>query len=85
MGAYSYDCSLLLEVLNGRDGRTDTGIVGYGLSVEGNIDITTYKYLLSLELIVSKVRNGLLSLKLCRSREAANSERLCAEKEFKEM
>mmetsp|Transcript_3805 Transcript_3805/g.5699 ORF Transcript_3805/g.5699 Transcript_3805/m.5699 type:complete len:200 (+) Transcript_3805:832-1431(+) len=73
MGADSYDGTLSFEVLNGRDGRTDTGIVSDGLSVEGNVDITTYKNLLSLELVIGKVLNGLLGLKLG-SRSGAYTE-----------
>ena len=76
MGAYSYDASLGYEVLNGGDGRTDTGIVSDGLSVKGNVNIATYKNSLSLKLVISEVSNGLLGLELDLSSEGA-SKTLC--------
>mmetsp|Transcript_22177 Transcript_22177/g.32622 ORF Transcript_22177/g.32622 Transcript_22177/m.32622 type:complete len:97 (+) Transcript_22177:1191-1481(+) len=71
MGAYGDDGSLLLKEFDGGDGRTDTGIIGDGLSVKGNIYVTTDKNPLSLE-FVSDVLNGLLGLKL--ERCGADSE-----------
>jgi hypothetical protein len=64
--AYSYDSSLLLKELDGRDGRTNTGIISDGLSVKGYVDITTYENSLSLEGI-SNILDGLLCLKLGRA------------------
>jgi hypothetical protein len=71
VGAYGDDGSLLLKVFDGGDGRTDTSIIGDGLSVKGNVHVATDKDPLSLE-FVGDVLNGLLGLKLERSR--ANSE-----------
>jgi len=41
--AHSDDSALALQVLDGGDGRTDTGIVGDLLSVKGDVDIATTK------------------------------------------
>mmetsp|Transcript_10162 Transcript_10162/g.14260 ORF Transcript_10162/g.14260 Transcript_10162/m.14260 type:complete len:207 (-) Transcript_10162:349-969(-) len=64
MGADSHNGTLALQVLDGGDGRTDTGIISDGLSVKGDIDITTDKDLLSLELVIGQILNGFLGLKL---------------------
>jgi hypothetical protein len=62
--ADSDDGSLALQVFDGGDGRTDAGIISDLLSVKGDIDITSDKNFLSLKLIIGKVRDGLLGLKL---------------------
>lgn len=58
------DGTLALEVLNGRDRGADTGVIGDGLSVKRNVDIATNQDLLSLELFIGEVLDGLLGLKL---------------------
>jgi hypothetical protein len=60
MGAHSDDGTLLLQVLDGRDTGSDTGIVGDLLSVERDVDIATNQDLLSLKLGIGEVRDGLL-------------------------
>jgi len=62
MRAYGYDGSLGGEVFDGGYGRADTGIVGDGLSVKGNVDIATNKYLLAEEIGGGKVLNRLLGM-----------------------
>ena len=74
MRADGDNSTLVDQVLDGRDGRADTGVVGDGLSVERNIDIATDKDLLSLQFLVSKVGDGLLGLKLNERDGAADSE-----------
>lgn len=74
MRADGDDSTLVDQVLDGWDGRADTGVVGDGLSVERNIDIATDKDLLSLQFLVSKVGDGLLGLKLNERDGAADSE-----------
>jgi len=49
------DSTLALQVFNGRDGGADTGVIGDFLSVKRNVDITTDKDLLSLELGLRKI------------------------------
>jgi len=64
MGADSDNGTLALQEFNCGDGRTDTGIISDGLSVKGNIDITTNKDLLSLEFVIGQILNGFLGFKL---------------------
>mmetsp|Transcript_20932 Transcript_20932/g.29542 ORF Transcript_20932/g.29542 Transcript_20932/m.29542 type:complete len:200 (-) Transcript_20932:44-643(-) len=76
VGADSDNGTLALQVLNGRDGRTDTSVISDGLSIKGNVDITTDKDPLSLELIIGQILNGFLGFKLenRRSGHVANTE-----------
>ncbi len=60
VGADSDDGTLRLQVLDGRDTGSDTGIVGDGLSVKRNVDIATNQDLLSLELVIGEIFDGLL-------------------------
>ena len=60
MGAHSDDGTLLLQVLDGRDTGSDTGIVSNLLSVKRDVDIATNQDLLSLKLGIGEVRDGLL-------------------------
>jgi hypothetical protein len=78
--AYSYDSSLGSKVLNGRDGRANTGVIGDSLSVKGNVNIATNKNTLSLKVGVSKIFDRLLRLKF---ESWANSEGGCKENETK--
>jgi hypothetical protein len=62
--ADSDDGTLALQVLNGGDGRSDTGVVGDLLSVKRNVDVASNQNLLSLQVCLGKILNGLLGLKL---------------------
>jgi len=61
--AHGDNSTLALQVFDGRDGGADTGVIGDLLSVEGNVDITTDKDLLSLELVVGKIFDRFLGVK----------------------
>jgi len=54
------DGTLALQELDGRDTGSDTSIVSDGLSVKRNVDIATNQDLLSLELVIGEVLDGLL-------------------------
>lgn len=73
------DGTLALEVFNGRDRRADTGVIGDGLSIQGDVHVATNENLLSLELGIGEVLDGLLGVKLDegRSGEVADSESAC--------
>jgi hypothetical protein len=58
--AHSDDSTLTLQVLDGRDTGSDTGIVSDFLSVKRNVDVATDQDFLSLKLIVGEVFDGLL-------------------------
>ena len=49
MGGDSNAGALLEKVLDGGDGGPDTGVVGDGLAIEGNVQITTDQNLLAIE------------------------------------
>jgi hypothetical protein len=46
------------EVLNSGHGGPDTGVIGDGLAVEGDVQVATKEDLLSLEVSIRKVTNG---------------------------
>jgi hypothetical protein len=79
VGANGDDGTLRLQVLDGRNGGADTGVIGDGLSVKRNVDITTDEDLLSLEFTVGEVLDGLLDFKLSveSSRGSSHSEGVC--------
>ena len=56
------DGSLSLQVFDSGDGGSDTGVVGDGLSVKRNVNITSDQNLLSLKVGLGKILNGFLSL-----------------------
>ena len=62
MRADSDDGALALEVLNGRDGGADTGVVGDFLAVEGDVHVASDEDLLALEVGFAEVLNGLLGV-----------------------
>lgn len=80
MGAYSDDGTLGFQELNGGHGGSDTGVIGDLLSVKWNVNIAADENLLSLQLIISEIFDGLLDLKLEIERrwgEAGNAESTC--------
>jgi hypothetical protein len=73
--AHSDDGTLVLQVFDGRNGGADTGIISDLLSIERNVDITTNKDLLSLEIGLRKIFDGFLGVKCDRGgRESAGGE-----------
>jgi len=62
VGADGDDGTLALQVLDGGDRGADTGIIGDGLSVKGNVDVATDEDLLSLKVGLREVLNGLLGI-----------------------
>mmetsp|Transcript_22941 Transcript_22941/g.35087 ORF Transcript_22941/g.35087 Transcript_22941/m.35087 type:complete len:448 (-) Transcript_22941:110-1453(-) len=62
VGADRDDGTLALQVFNGWDRGSDTGIIGDGLSVEWNVNITTDQHLLSLEFFLAEVFDRLLGI-----------------------
>lgn len=64
VGADSDNGTLFLEVLNGGDRHADTGVVRDGLSIQRDINITTDKDLLSLEVGIRQIFNRLFGLEL---------------------
>mmetsp|Transcript_32907 Transcript_32907/g.48726 ORF Transcript_32907/g.48726 Transcript_32907/m.48726 type:complete len:207 (+) Transcript_32907:922-1542(+) len=81
MRADRNDGALALEVFNGGDGGSDTGVVGDFLSVKRDVDITSDQDLLSLEVTLGEILDRLLGFKLeeGKGRRLANSER-CRDK-----
>jgi len=79
VGADSDNGTLALQVFNGGDGGTDTGVIGDGLAVKGYVDVTSDQDLLALELVLGEVLDGFLGLKFevegGGSREGAHAER----------
>ena len=49
MGAYGYDGTLVLEIIDRGDGGTDTRIVGDGFAVEGDVEIAADEDFFALE------------------------------------
>jgi hypothetical protein len=72
--------TLFLQVLDGRDGGTDTGVVSDLLSVKRNVHIASDQDLLSLELSFSQVLDRLFGLELEGRDSSAGSESVCASK-----
>ena len=60
MGADGHDGTLSLEVFEGGHRPADAGIVGDGLTVEGNVEIASDKDVLSLQFGIGEVRDGFL-------------------------
>jgi hypothetical protein len=79
MRADSDNGTLFHQVFDSGDGRADTGVISDFLSVKGNVNIATDQDLLSLELGVREVRDGLLGLKFeeRRSSSTADTESRC--------
>jgi hypothetical protein len=73
--AHGDNSTLALQVLNGRDGRADTSIIGDRLSVKGDVDVASYQDLLSLQFGVREVLDGLLGIKLNNRRGGASDSK----------